>query len=58
MPDKASEDGYTVKQVIKLLEAMPDKQMKIMIDCPYCGRGNQLSSVGECVILSSPKEQS
>jgi len=43
----------TVKEVIKLLEAMPDKEMTLMIDCPYCGKGNQLASVGECVILRS-----
>ena len=27
----------TVREVIKLLEAMPDKEMAMMIDCPYCG---------------------
>jgi hypothetical protein len=47
----------TVKQAIKMLEAMPDKEMKVMIDCPYCGKGNQLSSINECVVLSSPPER-
>jgi hypothetical protein len=49
--------AMTVARVIKLLQAMPDKQMKVMIDCPYCGKGNQLSSINECVVLSSPQEK-
>ena len=43
----------TVREVIKLLEAMPDKEMAMMIDCPYCGKGNQLASIAECVVLRS-----
>jgi hypothetical protein len=43
----------TVKEAIKLLQAMPDKEMKLMIDCPYCGKGNQLVSITECVVLAS-----
>jgi hypothetical protein len=43
----------TVREVIKLLEAMPDKEMTMMIDCPYCGKGNQLASIAECVVLRS-----
>jgi hypothetical protein len=47
----------TVAQAIKILQAMPDKQMKLMIDCPYCGKGNQLSSINECVVLSATEEE-
>lgn len=47
----------TVKEAIKLLQAMPDKEMKLMIDCPYCGKGNQLASIDECVVLSAPKDE-
>lgn len=50
----SKQPGMTVKQAIKMLEALPDKEMKVMIDCPYCGKGNQLSSIDECVVLSSP----
>jgi hypothetical protein len=49
--------GMTVKEAIKLLEAMPDKELMLMIDCPYCGKGNQLSTISECVVLSSPVEE-
>ena len=45
--------GMTVKQAIKLLEAMPDKELKLMIDCPYCGKGNQLATISECVVLAA-----
>ena len=43
----------TVKQVIKLLEALPDKEMALMVDCPSCGKGSQLASIDECVVLRS-----
>ena len=43
----------TVREMIKLLEALPDKEMTMMVDCPYCGRGNQLASIVECVVLRS-----
>jgi hypothetical protein len=45
--------SLTVKRAIELLQAMPDKEMKVLIDCPYCGKGNQLASITECVVLSS-----
>ena len=43
----------TVEQAIKLLQAMPDKTLKVLIDCPYCGKGSQISSVTECVVLAT-----
>ncbi len=43
----------TVKEVIELLEAMPDKEIVLMVDCPFCGKGSQIASVAECVILRS-----
>lgn len=43
----------TVKQAIKLLSAMPDKNLMLMVDCPYCGRGHQLAKIEECVVLKS-----
>lgn len=41
-PAAKSLPGMTVKKAIELLQAMPDKTLKLMIDCPYCGKGNQL----------------
>lgn len=54
---KTRAKGMTVKQVIKLLEALPNKEIKLTIDCPYCGRGNQLAEIGERVVLTSIKEE-
>lgn len=48
--------ALTVREAIALLQAMPDKALKMMIDCPYCGKGNQLSAIHECVVLSSPQD--
>ena len=46
----------TVKEAIELLKKMPDKEVVILIDCPYCGRGSQLGKVDQCVLLESKKE--
>jgi hypothetical protein len=43
----------TVKQAIKFLEQLPDKDVMLMVDCPYCGRGAQLDKIFEAVILQS-----
>jgi hypothetical protein len=45
--------AMTVKEAIKLLEAMPNKELAILIDCPYCGKGSQFAFVDECVVLRS-----
>jgi hypothetical protein len=46
----------TVKEAIELLSKMPDKTLKLMIDCPYCGKGNQVATISECVVLASKEE--
>lgn len=43
----------TVKEAILLLQKMPDDSVKLLIDCPFCGRGNQLESIDKCVVLGS-----
>lgn len=43
----------TVKQAIAFLSKLPDKSIELMIDCPYCGKGNQLAKIEEAVILKS-----
>ena len=55
MSEPRRKKGMTVKQGIKLLEAMPDKEMELMIDCPYCGKGNQLEAIFECVVLAGER---
>jgi len=46
-----------VKDAIKILQKMPDHELEMMIDCPYCGKGNQLAAVEECVLLKSEPER-
>lgn len=47
-----SHKGMTVKQAIEILQKISDKELKLMLDCPYCGKGNQLESIAECVVLA------
>ena len=51
MPD--AKKSMTVKQAIEFLSSIPDKEVVIMLDCPHCGRGAQLASMVEAVILKS-----
>jgi hypothetical protein len=44
----------TVAQAIEFLSKVGDKNMALMIDCPHCGKGNQLAFIDEAVILSTP----
>jgi hypothetical protein len=44
-----------VKEAIKFLQSLPDKEMLLMVDCPYCGRGAQLEKIFEAVVLQSEK---
>jgi hypothetical protein len=46
----------TVKQAIKFLESLSDKSIELMVDCPYCGRGNQLAKIEEAVILRGSEQ--
>jgi len=48
----------TVAEAIKILQEMPDKEIAILVDCPYCGRGTQLATVIECVVLRGPNSES
>ena len=43
--------AMTVREAIAWLSKLPDKEIDMMIDCPYCGRGNQLARIDEAVIL-------
>ena len=54
---EAGSKGMTVKDAIKFLSKLPDKEIALMIDCPNCGRGNQLASIVECVVLRSEVER-
>jgi hypothetical protein len=46
----------TVQEAIEWLQKLPDKQIVMLVDCPYCGRGNQLSRIDEAVVLHSETE--
>jgi len=48
-PDKNK--PMTVKQAIEWLGKLKDKDMFLMVDCPHCGRGQQLSAIEEVVLL-------
>ena len=52
-PGQALAFRPAVKEAIALLSKMPDKEMTMMVDCPYCGRANQLATIGEVVVLRS-----
>ena len=43
----------TVQEAIDILQKFPDKEIVMMVDCPYCGKGNQLAAIDECVLLKS-----
>ena len=45
----------TVKEAIEILSKIPDKTILLMIDCPNCGKANELGTVKECVVLGSEK---
>lgn len=45
----------TVKEAIEFLSKLPDKELAIMVDCPHCGRGNQLAKIDEVVLLQGKK---
>lgn len=52
---KQGAKGMTVQQAIDFLSKIDDKSIAMMIDCPYCGKGNQLDFIDEAVILGSEK---
>jgi len=45
-----------VSDAIAILQALPDKEMELLVDCPHCGRGAQLAKIEECVVLRSVVE--
>lgn len=47
----------TVKEAIELLSKMPDKEVAVLIDCPFCGKGSQLEKIDQCVLLESKKDE-
>jgi len=47
----------TVKQAIKFLSKLPDKDMVLMVDCPHCGHGCQLAKIYEAVVLQSEEPE-
>jgi hypothetical protein len=56
-PEAEGEEVVTVKEAIKLLERMPDKEVAVLVDCPYCGKGSQLEKIDQCVLLESKREE-
>jgi hypothetical protein len=51
-------NGITVKEAIEMLSNIDNKEMTMLIDCPYCGKGNQISFISECVVLGSQEPES
>jgi hypothetical protein len=47
----------TVREVIEILSKIEDKEVVMMVDCPHCGRGNQLAGVAECVLLRGEESE-
>jgi hypothetical protein len=49
----AEKKVLTVSQAIEWLQKLPDKTIMLMVDCPHCGRGAQLETIVEAVVLKS-----
>ena len=47
----------TVAQVIEFLSKIKDKNTAMMIDCPFCGHGNQLCRIDEVVLLKTGNKE-
>lgn len=47
----------TVKELIDILQRLPDKKVKLVIDCPHCGAANQIKNVTEVVTLGSAEQR-
>lgn len=47
----------TVEEAINYLQNIEDKDVMLMIDCSYCGHGNQLVKIVEAVILCSEESK-
>ena len=43
----------TVKTLIELLSNIDNKELRLVIDCPHCGKANELRSIKEVVVLGS-----
>ncbi len=41
----------TVAEIIKKLEALPDKKMEVYFDCHHCGHALTVAKVHEMVIV-------
>jgi len=41
----------TVKEVIELLSNIDNKELRLVIDCPHCGKANEIKRVAEIVVL-------
>jgi len=49
--------SMTVAQVIEFLSKIKDKNTAMMIDCPFCGHGNQLCRIDEVVLLKTGNKE-
>ena len=43
----------TVKEAIEQLQKLPDQNIAMVIDCPYCGRAHQLGRISQMVVLEN-----
>ncbi len=46
----------TVYEAIELLQAIKDKNLKVYLDCPNCGKSNEIAGATEVVVLKSKRE--
>jgi hypothetical protein len=45
----------TVRDVIEVLQRVPNKDIKVLLDCPYCGRGQQIRGLTEVVVIGGER---
>lgn len=46
----------TVAEVIKHLETIKDKTRTVYLDCPHCGRSNEIAEVTSVVLIRSERK--
>lgn len=46
-----------VKELIDILQRIPDKEVKLVIDCPHCGAANEIKKVTEVVTIGGREDR-
>jgi hypothetical protein len=47
----------TVKELIHLLANIPDQDLRMMIDCPHCGKSQEMKRLFRVVLVSGDEHE-